>query len=457
MIESKNELITEFNKLTLKINDESVIVRGFIDTIKTFSKNMIFVILRDRLEKVQCVVLRKQVNDFDSINKIPLESFVKVTGKAVEVKTEIKSCTIKNREIRVETLEVVSSISAQLPFSIKDASSKGTDRANVSYNVRLDNRFLDFRVPTTYAFVKLLDGVMSGFRTYLKSEDFTEIRTTKIIQSGSEGGANLFSIDYFGKKAFLAQSSQLYKQSCIAGGMKRVFEIGYAYRAEVQNVNRYLSEFTQVDIEMEIENDYMDVIRFVHKVILHVIKYLKEHYSRELEIVREYTDFKDVELSTEPVIIDHSEGVDILKAQGYEIDYEDDFNREQEKALGAHIKKLHNVDLFVIKDYPKSQRAFYTQVCKGTNKTRSYDFLLRGEEILSGAQRETDFESLKNAIAEKGVNVDGLDFYLKMFKFAVPPHGGVGIGLERFCKCLFETNDIRPFSLFPRDPSRLYP
>ncbi len=284
-----------------------------------------------------------------------------------------------------------------------------------------------------------------------------DIKTIKTISTGSEGGATLFSINYFNTKSFLAQSPQLYKQMAVMGGLKRVYEVGHVYRAEVSNINRYLSEYVGLDLEMEINGTYIDTINFIYSLFISIFDCLNTELKRELEVIMEYRPFEHLKYSKTPVIINHSEAIDLLREKGHNLSYEDDFSREQEKVLGAIIKEMKGVDFFVVKDYPKSQRPFYTYVDKESGKTRSYDFIMRGEEILSGAQREHDYEQLKKAIVDKGISTDSLKDYLEPFKFGVPPHGGCGIGLERLLKAFLNFDDIRYFALFPRDPNRITP
>lgn len=440
----------------------NVSIRGFVSAFRN-TRNVAFITVRDQLDTVQSVIVKK---DFDedafSIERLSPECYVEVRGKIKAANPLIFGCTKQEIEIELSSLKILGSVIERLPFSTKDASATEKERAknagicNVGYNVRLDNRFLDLRMPQTQSIVRIMDGVMFFFRTILRKKGFVEIKTPKIIQSGSEGGANLFSINYFDKKAFLAQSPQLYKQMAVIGGLKRVFEIGHVYRAEQSNINRYLSEFVGLDIEMELDGTYIDVIKFIYSVLTSIFDLLKDEYPRELEIIRKYRAFDDIKYGKDPVIITHREGIDILKSRGIQITYDDDFSREHERILGEAVKSMHGVDIFVIRDYPASQRAFYTYTDADGN-TRSYDFILRGEEILSGAQRMTDYEKLEEAISARGISVVSLSNYLEPFKFGVPPHAGCGIGFERLLKSYLGFDDIRYFSLFPRDPERLCP
>lgn len=459
---SLTELIMIQN-LDETLEGQKVRIRGFVFSIRD-TRSVAFVVLRSQLETVQLIIVKQKNsnNEQFSLDKLTSECFVEVVGTIKTVKIPVFGCTKQNIEVELSSLSILGGVTSELPFSMKDAGateeerSKNSSICNVAYNLKLDNRFLDLRLPQTQSIVRIMDGVMLFFRDYLRKNDFIEIKTSKLIQSGSEGGSNLFTIDFFGKPAYLAQSPQLYKQMAVIGGLRRVYEIGHVYRAEVSNINRYLSEFVGLDIEMELEGTYINTINFIYSMFVSIFDSLKEQYSKELEIIRKYRNFEDIKYPKEPLIVTHREAVDILKSKGIAIDYSDDFNREQEKILGEHIKNSEGSDLFVIKDYPASQRAFYTYVDEKGN-TRSYDFILRGEEILSGAQRINNYEDLKAAIKRKEISVESLSNYLEPFKFGAPPHAGCGIGFERLLKSYFGFDDIRYFSLFPRDPNRIYP
>lgn len=280
--EEMKNINNKVNNLRVKSNNKNistltfeegkeVTLRGFVDTIRAQSK-VIFITLREKLDTVQVVYsLAKEATEettekFKELKKISTEAFLEIKGKMVKTQKPVESCTKKDFEIDCSSIKIVGDVYDKLPFLIKDAKStlKENSAISVGYNVRLDNRFLDFRVPATHSMIRVIDETMDSFRRFLKANDFTEIKTSKIIQSGSEGGANLFSVNYFDRTAYLAQSPQLYKQMAILGGLKRVCEIGHVYRAEVSNINRYLSEFTG----MEMEGTYLDYIKFLYKTLV---------------------------------------------------------------------------------------------------------------------------------------------------------------------------------------------
>lgn len=444
--------------LSLDLVGQEIKIRAFVSVLRV-TRSVQFLTLRDQIDTVQGIILKGQKLDTSLLKN---ECYVGITGQINEAKPLVFGCTIQNVEIEILSLEIIGEVYQDLPFSMKDGSAtqeekqKNPSICDVNYHIKLDNRSLDLRLPQTQAIVRVMDGFMFYFRDFLRKNDFIEIKTTKIIQSGSEGGSNLFEVDYFNKKAYLAQSPQLYKQMAVLGGLKKVYEIGHVYRAEQSNINRYLSEFTGLDIEMEIEANYIDLIHFIYKMLTSIFENIKKEYSRELELIRKYRHFDDIVYGETPIIITHRDAVDLLKAKNIDISYDQDFSREQEKQLGSIIKETKGVDLFVVKDYPASERAFYTYVDEDGN-TKSYDFILRGEEILSGAQRQTNYAKLQDAIIKKGISVESLENYLEPFKYGAPPHGGCGIGFERLLKSFFNFDDIRYFALFPRDPNRLTP
>jgi aspartyl-tRNA synthetase len=293
---------------------------------------------------------------------------------------------------------------------------------------------------------------------YLRKQGFLEIKTSKLIGSASEGGANLFKLDYFGQTACLAQSPQLYKQMAIMGDFKRVFEIGPVFRAENSNSNRHLTEFIGVDIEMVIDKDYMEVVELLYRMFVYVFDKLHQKYHHEIAIIQSFFDFPTITLSSALVVLTFSDAIALLKAHSIEIGDLDDFSTEDEKRLGAIVREKYKTDLFVVTQYPANVRPFYTMPDpKDSRYTYAYDFMLRGVEILSGAQRIHDYTRLTKRVIELGIDASTISHYLDAFKYGTPPHAGAGMGLERILRSFLGVPDIRYCSLFPRDPKRLYP
>lgn len=441
---------------------------GFAYSIKVKGKRG-FITLRSGPSTVQCTYshverdsLCLDEDSFSRLSKTSLESFVEIEGILQETGFPIKSCTVQDREVVVRCFRTVS-VARDLPFSLRDISTPEKEKedknvATVAYSKCLDNRALDLRAPHSQSIFRVADSVMHMYRTLLRKNGFVEIKTPKLIETASEGGANCFRVDFFKKKAFLAQSPQLYKQMAVIGGLKRVYEIGHVYRAEESNTNRYLSEFIGLDLEMEINTTYAEVYVFVYKMLTDIFRHLESECREDLETIRRFRHFEDIKYRSDPLVLTYNECVELLRKSGFYMECGTDFNREAEKTLGAIVKKEHGVDMFVIESYPLAVRAFYT---KGSDSDKalsnSYDFILRGEEILSGAQRISDYSELLESVDRAGISRDSIRGYVEAFKFGVPPHGGVGIGLERLLKAYFGFSDIRYFSMFPREPARLYP
>ena len=328
----------------------------------------------------------------------------------------------------------------------------------VKMNTRLDNRVFDLRVPTTQAIFKLQSGVAHLFREYLDSKDFIEIHSPKLIGGASEGGSNVFKFKYFNQDACLAQSPQLYKQMCIISDFKRVYEIGPVFRAENSFTSRHLCEFTGLDLEMEIKEHFFEVLDILGELFYFIFKGLNERYAKELEIVNNQYPFEPLILTPEVLKLPWTEGIKLLTENGFKQDINEDLDTENEKALGKLVRDKYKTDFYILYGYPKSARPFYTMPDpKDENFTNSFDAFIRGEEVLSGAQRIHDYDLLLKKIKEKEINPETLSDYLNAFKLGAPAHGGAGIGLERVVKLFIGLGNIKKCVLFPRDPKRLKP
>ena len=328
----------------------------------------------------------------------------------------------------------------------------------VKMNTRLDNRVFDLRVPTTQAIFKLQSGVAHLFREYLDSKNFIEIHSPKLIGGASEGGSNVFKFKYFNQDACLAQSPQLYKQMCIISDFKRVYEIGPVFRAEPSFTSRHLCEFTGLDIEMEIKEHFFEVLDVLGELFYFIFKGLNERYAKELEIVKNQYPFEPLILTPEVLKLPWTEGIKLLSENGFKQDINEDLDTDNEKALGKLVREKYKTDFYILYGYPKSARPFYTMPDpKDDNFTNSFDAFIRGEEVLSGAQRIHDYDLLLQKVKEKEINPETLSDYLNAFKLGAPAHGGAGIGLERVVKLFIGLGNIKKCVLFPRDPKRLRP
>lgn len=332
----------------LKEQDEPVAFRCTVINARSQSAKLAFLNLRQGDETIQAVVAaseklsRQMVKFAGSVNA---QSIVLVHGLVRGVKEPIKSATLKNLEVHIQKLYIISKAEPQLPLQVEDAerplpeegttaeeeAAKEGERPRVALATRLDNRVLDLRASHNRAIFRIKSGICALYAEYMQSKGFTQIQTPKLLGAASEGGSNVFECTYFDRKAYLAQSPQLYKQMLIAGGFERVFEVGPVFRAENSNTARHLTEFTGLDMEMAFEEDYHEVVDLIVEMLLFIFKGLRERYSKETDIVREWAsggkntieDFKLPEDGKVP-IIPFKEGVKMLREAGEELgDYED--------------------------------------------------------------------------------------------------------------------------------------
>lgn len=431
------------SQITEELNGKKVRVAGWVDEVKDLG-GIKFLWIRDREGITQITAPKKKVSEelFKLIPKLNSEDVVSVEG--------VVNFTPKAKlgfEIIPEKIEILSKAGTPLPLD-------PTGKIKAELDTRLDNRFIDLRRPEVMAIFKIRSNVFRAVRDFFYREGFVEIHTPKIIATATEGGTELFPMKYFERDAFLAQSPQLYKQIMMASGLDRVFEIAPIFRAEEHNTTRHLNEAWSIDGEMAFIENEDEVMQLLEHLIAHVIAYVREHNERELRVL----DFELEEPKLPFRRITYTEALEILRDLGKDIPWGEDIDTEGEKLLGRYIKEAYDEDLYFIYQYPSSAKPFY--IMKYDNKpeiSRSFDLEYRGIEITSGGQREHRYEKLKAQIAEKGLNVESFDFYLKAFRYGMPPHGGFGLGAERLVKQMLDLGNIREVILFPRDRKRLEP
>jgi aspartyl/asparaginyl-tRNA synthetase len=319
---------------------------------------------------------------------------------------------------------------------------------------------MDLRAPANNAIMRIQSAICQLFRESLYSKGFIEIHTPKLIEGESESGAEVFRTDYFGKEVSLAQSPQLYKQMAISSDLQRVFEVGPVFRAENSNTRRHLCEFTGLDLEMAIDDHYDEALEVIHGMFKHIFTGLESRFPKELAVIRQQYHSEPVTFTDEPCILHWTEGMDILKEQGFDMgDCMGDLTGAQELALGAAVKEKYGTDFFMLDRYPSIIRPFYTMPCPDDGRfSNSYDIFIRGQEICSGAQRCHDPEMLLGILEDKGMEMSkGLNLYVESFRHGVSPHAGAGIGLERVVFLYLGLDNVRKASMFPRDPNRCSP
>ena len=431
--------ISEINE---KLNDKNVLIKGWVSEIRSLGKVQ-FILIRDKTSLIQCVAHKDKLKEdlFNNIHKIPIESVIEIEGK-VKTSKEAK----KGYEISIESLNILSESLTPLPIDTSEKSKTLIDK-------RLDYRFLDIRRPQISAIFKVRSKVFNIVSNFFEEENFISINTPKITAGGVESGAEQFSIDYFGKEAFLTQSPQVYKQMFVISGLERVYEIGEVFRAEKSHTTRHLTEFTGIDIEMGFIKDENDVMDVLEELMKYILTNVKEKCKEELDLLN-----VKIDIPKKIPRITLEEAKKLLEKKGKKLKENEDMDSEGEKLLGEIIKEKHDSDLVFVTLYPWEKKPFY-QMRSSTNKkvTKSFDLIYKGVEISSGSQRENNYNVLKEQSKEKGIDIDKMSFYANIFKYGAPSHGGAGIGFDRLIQRMLNLDNVREAILLPRDPERLTP
>ena len=326
-------------------------------------------------------------------------------------------------------------------------------KMNTSLEAMLNMRPIALRNVRERAKFRIQEGVVRAFRDFLHSQGFTEIHTPKIGAKGAEGGANIFKLEYFHRPAVLAQSPQFYKQMLV-GVFDRVFEVGPVFRAEKHNTKRHLNEYTSLDFEMGYIEDYTDIMAMETGFLQYMAELLKKDYAKELEILKVMLP-KTEEIPTVPFTKAKE-----LVAEKYNRKIRNPFDLEPEEELliGQYFKEEYDSDFVFVTHYPSKKRPFYAMDDPADPTfTLSFDLLYHGLEITTGGQRIHDYNMLLEKIEKRGMTTEGMEQYMDTFKHGMPPHGGLGIGLERLTMKLIGEDNVRETTLFPRDLTRLEP
>ncbi|KAI8835241.1 hypothetical protein BJ741DRAFT_608468 [Chytriomyces cf. hyalinus JEL632] len=459
---------TRIESLGVEMVDQTVLMSARVQKTNATGAKLCFLTLRQRTSTVQAVVSQDAANVSKTMLRfaidIPTESLVLVEGVVTQPKELVKSCTVQTVELKIKTIFIVSKTIQRLPFSLEDATrpkeefEKDPLLVKVNMDTRLDNRIIDLRTVTSQAIFRMQSGVCQLFREFLNTQGFTEIHTPKMIDAISEGGANVFKLTYFNRNAYLAQSPQLYKQMAICADMERVYEIGPVFRAENSFTHRHMTEFVGLDMEMAFEEHYHEVLDVLGDLFVHIFKGLETRFAAEIECVRRQFPFEDFKYLDKTLRLEFKEGIQMLKDAGVEIGDYDDMSTAQEVRLGQLVKEKYNTDFYMLDKFPLAIRPFYTMPDPSNDGySNSYDFFMRGEEIMSGAQRVHDPVLLEKRANEHEVELSTIQAYLDAFKYGAPPHAGGGVGLERVVMLYLKLGNIRRTSMFPRDPKRLTP
>ncbi len=402
--------------------------------------DIVFMILRKRDGILQAVLERGTVNEEDL--DLREECFVEAEGRLVK-----EARAPHGVELRLTSVRILSAPMAPMPIAV----SKW--KLGASLEARLDMRPLTLRNLRERARFKIQEGVARAFRIYLESEGFTEIHTPKIGARGAEGGANVFKLEYFHRPAVLAQSPQFYKQMMV-GVFDRVMEIGPVFRAEKHNTKRHLNEYTGLDFEMGYIEDFRDIMALETGFLQYMTKLLQDEYGAELSLL--HAELPDA--SRIPAVSFSEAKRLVSEAYCTPIRNPYDLEPEEEHRIGRYFKETYNADFVFVTHYPSKKRPFYAMDDpEDRTYTLSFDLLFRGLEVTTGGQRIHMYTELMEKIRRRGMDTEGMEDYLSAFRHGMPPHGGLGIGLERMTMQLLGEENVREASLFPRDLSRLVP
>ena len=418
---------------------KTVRVNGAVHTIRDMGE-VAFVILRKRDGLLQCVY-EEETAGFDLKD---LKEAATVEAEGILEKEERAPGGI---EIRLTGMKILSLPDAPMPLPVAKW------KLNTSLEAKLNMRSVSLRNIRERAKFKLQEGIVRGFRDFLYEQGFTEIHTPKIGAKSAEGGSNLFKLDHFHRPAVLQQSPQLYKQMMV-GVFDRVFETGPVFRAEKHNTKRHLNEYTSLDFEMGYIDGFEDIMAMETGFLQYTMKLLETEYAKELKIL-------GITLpKTDQIPAVRFDRAKELVAEKYDRKIRNPFDLEpeEESLIGRYFQEEYGADFVFVTHYPSKKRPFYAMDDPEDSRyTLSFDLLYHGLEITTGGQRIHDYRSLLEKMEQRGMTDEGMEQYLSAFKYGMPPHGGLGIGLERLTMKLTGDDNVRETTLFPRDMSRLEP
>lgn len=423
---------------------KKVSLSGFAQTIRK-QGGIAFLILRDITGTVQTVILKSNVDAFQAVQDLSIESVVTIIGESKE-----NTQAPNGVEVLVDTIEVLSKAEPELPIPVNE---KGESETNL--DTRLDWRYLDLRKENNTLIFKVWSLMDEVYTDFLTTNGYLQIHSPKLMSAPSESGSELFEVKYFDRKAYLAQSPQFYKQMAMAAGFEKVFEIGPVFRADPSFTSRHNTEFTGYDLEASYIKDHHEIMDIEESVLVAIISKVKEVYGDEIKSIFK----RDLPIPTVPFPrIPFAEVKVILKSLGIKSEKASDLSGEEEKALCQYVSEKYNHEFVFIVDYPIEGRAFYHMRYEDKpNITKGFDLLWNGLEITTGAQREHRYEVLKKQATEKGLTENTIGDYLNFFRYGCPPHGGFGAGPSRMIMKMLGIDNIREATYLYRGVKRLTP
>jgi len=435
----KKQLQTIREILQGNFAEKEVRMEGTVHTVRDMGE-VAFVIIRRAEGLFQCVYESGKMN-------VPLAEIREECSVRVRGTVHPEERAPHGFEIRLSEIKIISSPAEPLPIPI------GKQKMTASLETRLSLRPISLRNLRERARFKIQEGLVRGFREYLTSQGFTEIHTPKIVSRGAEGGANVFRLEYFGKHAELAQSPQFYKQMMV-GVFDRVFETGPVFRAEKHNTTRHLNEYTGLDFEMGFIDSFEEIMEMETGFLQYAMELLKKNYAAELSML----DVTVPDVTKIPRVRFDDAKVMVSEKYNRRIRNPYDLEPEEEVLIGRYFKEECGSDFVFVTHYPSKKRPVYAMDDPSDEKfTLSFDLLFKGVEITTGGQRIHDYHMFLEKMKKRGMSPEGMDDYLSIFKYGMPPHGGLGIGLERLTMKLLDEQNVRETALFPRDVTRLEP
>ncbi|MCD8125965.1 MAG: aspartate--tRNA(Asn) ligase [Clostridiales bacterium] len=415
---------------------QRVSVHGAVHALRPLG-GVVFLTLRLRRGAVQCVT-----NGQLDLSGIAEECAVRVTGTLRQDERAPGGV-----EIDLDGITVLSAPAEPMPVPVNKYKLK------LNLDTELPLRPLVLRNLQKRSVFRIQEGLCRAFREYLTGQEFTEIHTPKIVHAGAEGGSNIFRMEYFNSRAFLTQSPQFYKQMMV-GVYERVFEVGPVFRAEKHNTTRHLNEYTSMDFEMGYIDSYRDVMEMEAGYLRYAMALLQKEYAADLE--RLHITLPDVD-NIPSCPFDEAKRLASAK-YGRPIRDPYDLEPEEEVNIGRYFKEEYGADFVFVTDYPVKKRPFYAMDDPENPKyTLSFDLLFRGMEVTTGGQRIHDYQMQVDKMRQKHMDPAEFESYLMIHKHGMPPHGGLGIGLERLTMKICGLDNVRYACLFPRDLSRLEP
>ncbi len=435
-----------FSTETVNKVGEEVLLKGWVNARRNMGK-IAFLDLRDAKDKIQVVCVPAELDEQsnENLKDIRSEWILEIRGLVQSRGDKQQNLNLATGTVEILAKEIkVITRNETLPIDIHDET--------LTLETHLDNAPITYRADKWRALFKIQTAIVQAFRNFLTERDFTEFQCPKIVGESTEGGANVFSMEYFGHKAYLAQSPQFYKQIMV-GVFERVFTVGNVYRAEKHATTRHVNEYTSLDLEFGMIKDHTDVMELETEFLKYLLNYLDKHVSFELklwnynkpllpEIIPNFKLKEVLQLVKEHTGIDHTA--------------EPDLEPNEERWMCEYVKEKFNSDFVFVTHYPTTKRPVYTYPDEADLEyTKSFDMLFRGVEVTTGGQRINDYDQLLKNIEKWGYKAENFEFYLKAFKYGMPPEGGLAIGLERFTAKILGLDNVKEATLFPRDLNRI--